>query len=413
VAHRNWAGNYVYRAGQVHEPRTLEQAQQIISRAPRVHILGSRHSFTSIADSAELVSLSALPRVWEIAADRRAVRVAGSVRYGQLAQDLAAAGLALANLASLPHISVAGAVQTATHGSGAGNRNLAGSVVAMHLLRTDGEIISVARGDPDFPGVVVGLGALGAVISLTLEVEPAYEVRQWVYEGLAWPVLAERLEEIMACGYSVSAFTLWGDDIHQLWVKRRADAPEAPPSLFGAASAGANRHPIPGLDPQNCTPQLGEIGPWFDRLPHFRMGFTPSSGAEIQSEFLVPRAQAVGAIEAVRGLAHLIRPLLQVSEIRTVASDGLWMSPQYDSDMVGIHFTWKRRQHEVERVLARIESALVPFGSRPHWGKLFLAEAADLRPLYPRLPDFRALQARLDPRGAFRNPWLERHVLAG
>jgi alditol oxidase len=165
------------------------------------------------------------------------------------------------------------------------------------------------------------------------------------------------------------------------------------------------------MDPVNCTAQLGRPGPWWDRLPHFRMGFTPSAGAEIQSEYHLPRRHALAAIEAVRGLAGAIAPLLYVSEIRTIAADGLWMSPHHERDSVALHFTWHREQQAVERVLESVEAALEPFAARPHWGKLFLSRAETIRARYERLDDFASLLERLDPRGAFRNAWLERHVI--
>ena len=198
-----------------------------------------------------------------------------------------------------------------------------------------------------------------------------------------------------------------------MWLKSRvSDEPEAERAeLFGARAATLDRHPILGIDPVNCTAQLGVPGPWSDRLAHFRMGFTPSNGDELQSEFFVSREQAVAAIATVRQLADTIRPLLQVCEIRTIASDDLWMSPQYGRDSVGLHFTWRPDQAAVLRVLALLEAALAPFGARPHWGKVFVAEATTIAPLYPRHADFARLVDRLDPRQAFRNAWLERHVL--
>jgi xylitol oxidase len=141
------------------------------------------------------------------------------------------------------------------------------------------------------------------------------------------------------------------------------------------------------------------------------MGFTPSSGDELQAEYLLPRRYAVEAIEAVRALADGVRPILQVSEIRTVAADRLWMSTAYGEDAVGIHFTWRPEPEAVGEMLVRVEAALAPFGARPHWGKLFSADAAALAPLYERIPDFVRLAERLDPRGAFRNPWLRARVL--
>jgi xylitol oxidase len=413
VNETNWAGNYAYRARAIHAPRSVDELRAFVRGASRLRVIGSRHSFTAIADSDELVTLDALPRAIAVAPDRRTVTVTGSVRYGELALELDRAGLALANLASLPHIGVAGAISTATHGSGDGNGNLARAVAALELMTSDGEVRRFARGDVDFDGMVVGLGAVGAILAVTLDVEPGYEVRQWVFDGLTWGALARHFEEVFAAGYSVSVFHRWGETTEQVWVKRRADDPRgAPPGdLFGAAAADRERHPIAGLDPVNCTPQLGSPGPWWDRLPHFRMGFTPSSGAEIQSEFLVSRAEAPAAIDALLGLRETLAPRTQVSEIRTVAADRLWMSPQYGQDTVGIHFTWVPDQAAVERALKQVEDALEPFGARPHWGKLFMGGAERIRRLYPRVDEFEALCGRLDPRGVFRNEWLEKRVL--
>ena len=347
---RNWAGNYAYRAGRLHRPSTLDEVRRIVAGAPRIRVLGSRHSFHGIADSAELLSLNSLPAGVSVDREAGTVSSAGSVRYGALAEALDAEGLALANLASLPHISVAGAVATATHGSGDGNGNLATAVAGLQLVTSGGDVVEARRGDADFDGLVVGLGALGAVTRITLDVEPAYEVRQRVFEGLAWDALYEHFDAITASGYSVSVFTRWGDTTDQVWVKTRG-APEDPrDELFGARAATSERHPIIELDPVNCTRQLGVPGPWFDRLPHFRMGFTPSAGDELQSEYIFARRHAVAAIEAVHALAGAVRPVLQVSEIRTIAADRLWMSPQYGQDSVAIHFTWKPDEHAVERV---------------------------------------------------------------
>ena len=409
----NWAGNYWYRAGNLHRPSSLDQVQEIIANAPSIGVLGSRHSFSDIADSSELVTLEGLPA--EIAFDHAAgtVSFSGGLRYGELAEILKAEGVALPNLASLPHISVAGAVATASHGSGDANGNLATSVTALEIVTSSGEIHVASKGDPDFGGLVVGLGGLGALTRLTLDVEPSYNVRQRVFERLGWDALFANFDQITSAGSSVSVFTRWSEVIDQVWVKSRVtDASETVrDDLYGAVPATVDRHPILGLDPVNCTPQLGAEGLWSDRMPHFRMGFTPSSGQELQSEYLVPRLDAIAAIQAVRALAHAVRPILQVSEIRTVAADGLWMSPQYGQDTIAIHFTWKPDPDAVERVLIDIEDALAPFDARPHWGKVFLADAASIARLYERLPDFIRLANRLDPRAAFRNPWLNSRVL--
>jgi alditol oxidase len=409
----NWAGNHTYQAAALHRPTTLDQVRELVAGAGRLRVLGSRHSFSDIADSAELLSLDGLPA--DVVVDHAAgtVSLAGGLRYGDLAEVLKAEGVALANLASLPHISVAGAVATATHGSGDANGNLATAVAGLELVTASGEVLTASRGDPDFDGLVVGLGALGAVTRVTLDVEPAYQVRQRTFQDLPWISLFERFDEVTSAGYSVSLFTRWTATVDQVWVKSRVteQPEEVRGDLLGAVPATADQHPILGIDPVNCTPQLGVPGPWSDRLPHFRMGFTPSSGEELQSEYHVPRRHAVPALQALLALGDRIRPVLQVSELRTVAADRLWMSPQHGQDTMAVHFTWLPDLAAVEPVLAAVETALDPFEARPHWGKLFLADAAAMARRYPRLPDFAGLAGRLDPRGVFINAWLRRHVL--
>jgi xylitol oxidase len=409
----NWAGSYSYRAKAIHRPGSIDELRRVVAATAKLRALGSRHSFSAIADGAELVSLERMPADVVLDGDRRTVSFGAQLSYGELANALAGQRLALANLASLPHICVAGAVATGTHGSGDRNGSLATAVAAVELVTADGEILALARGDRDFEGVVVGLGALGVLTRITLDVEPAYQVRQRVFEGLLWDELLEHFDAITASGYSVSIFTRWSEPSNRVWVKTRVNrSPEIiRDELFGARAADADRHVLEGLDPVNCTAQLGVPGPWAERLPHFRMGFTPSAGEEIQSEYLVARSHAVVAIGALREVADIVSPLLQVTEIRTVARDALWLSPQYAQDTVAIHFTWRREPQAVERTLVAVEEALAPFAPRPHWGKLFLADAATLADRYPRLADFADLASRLDPTRKFTNEWLEQHLL--
>lgn len=413
MALTNWAGNYTYKAGTLHSPSTLEQVQEIVASSRRLRALGTRHAFNDIADSAELLSLSGLPS--EVTVDHAAgtATVSAALSYGEVASALGREEVALANLASLPHISVAGAVSTATHGSGDANGNLATSVAAIEMVGADGALVAASRADADFNGLVVGLGAVGVLTRITLDVEPAYKVRQRVFEDLSWDALFEHFDAITSSGYSVSVLTVWGEQVGRVWVKNRVtQAPESiRHDLFGAVAAAADQHVISGLDAVNCTPQLGVPGLWSERLAHFRLGFTPSAGDELQSEYLVPRQHALPALAAVRAVAGTVRPLLQISEIRTIAADELWMSPQCGQATIGIHFTWKPQQRAVERALVEVEAALAPFDARPHWGKLFLADAGTISGRYRRFGDFSNLVARIDPTGKFRNEWLETHVL--
>jgi xylitol oxidase len=413
----NWAGNYAYSARRLHEPESIEQLQEIVRSIPRLRVLGSRHSFNDLADTTgDLVSLASLPRVLDIKRSADAVIIDGAVRYGDLCPALDAAGYALPNLASLPHISVAGACATSTHGSGDRLGSLATTVSGLELLSADGEqrTFSRDRDGDEFDGMVVSLGALGVVIALTLELQPAFRMRQDVYERLQLRPGLDHFDEITATAESVSLFTAWrAPEFDQVWLKRRVtdgEAFEPPPTFFGATLATRQRHPIDGMPAEACTPQLGVPGPWHERLPHFRMEATPSAGHELQSEYQVPRHFAVGALEALEPLRERIGPLVQVSEIRTIAADELWLSPSFGRESVAIHFTWLPDWDAVARLLAVIEEALAPFEPRPHWGKLFTIPPDELGPRYQMLPEFGALMARLDPDGKFRNAFVDRYV---
>ncbi|GIE81471.1 putative xylitol oxidase [Actinoplanes philippinensis] len=402
----NWAGNIGFEARRLVRPRSLDELREVVTGAGRARVLGSGHSFNRLADTdGDLISLAELPRTVEIAADRATVRVDGGIRYGELATRLAAEGLALHNMASLPHISVAGAVATGTHGSGVRNGNLATAVAGLEILRADGSVTTLDRSDADLAGAVVGLGALGVVTALTLDVVPAFELRQYVYEDLPEASLHEHLDEILSAGYSVSLFTRWSSaGIDQVWLKR---AEPVSGDFFSARPADGPRHPVPGMPAVNCTEQGGTPGPWHARLPHFRMEFTPSSGEELQSEWHLPRSAALSAITAVSGLRERVAAVLQVCEVRTIAADDLWLSPHHERDSLALHFTWIADTEAVLPVVADLEKALAPLGARPHWGKVFTTSPADLRAAYPRFDDFAALVARFDPQGTFRNPWLD------
>ncbi|HEV7950726.1 MAG TPA: D-arabinono-1,4-lactone oxidase [Glaciihabitans sp.] len=406
----NWAQNYHYAAQSILRPTSAQQLRDIIARGTPVRALGSRHSFTDIADTVgDLVSLEDWEGQTAVDAELRQVSVAAGIRYGHLASALHDEGWAIHNMASLPHISVAGAVSTATHGSGDNNGNLATAVAAVEFVNGLGELITLRRGEPDFSGAVVALGALGILTRVVLDIEPTFDVRQDVYTDLRWDDALNHFDAVTSSAYSVSMFTNWlGETIGTTWLKSRMDAPEPPVTLLGAPRAATEVHMLPGNDPINTTPQLGVSGPWSERLAHFRLEFTPSNGNELQSEYLVPRANIRAALEGLRDIGERIEPLLMITELRTMAKDDLWLSGAYNTDAVGIHFTWKMDEPAVRALLPDIEAILLPLGARPHWGKVFTASAVDLAGVYPRLDDFRELVARHDPNGLFRNAFLER-----
>jgi alditol oxidase len=414
----NWAGNHAYIARSLHEPASVDELQELVHAGRSLRVLGSRHSFNDIADtSGDLISLVRLPRVFELDRAAGTLTVDGGVRYGELCGPLHAAGFALHNLASLPHISVAGACATATHGSGDRNGNLATAVTVLELVTADGQLVGFSRAtDPAvFDGMVVGLGALGIVTKITLQLQPTFEVRQDLYEDLPLHAVVDHFDEITALADSVSLFTEWrGPVFEEVWLKRRVGTGPAfdpPPTLHGATRATVPIHPIRRMPADACTEQLGVPGPWHERLPHFRMDHMPSAGAELQTEYLMPRRHAVEALVAVEGLRERIAPLLQVSEVRTVAADDLWMSTAAGRDSVALHFTWQPDWPNVRELLPALEAVLAPFDPRPHWGKLSTMDPHAIRASYPRLPEFTALVDRLDPDGTFQNDYVRRVVL--
>jgi xylitol oxidase len=431
---KNWAANLTYSSARIERPRTLAELAGIVAGEPRVRALGSRHSFGDVADTTGVhVQLDLLddgrPPL-EVDPDTGVASVRAGLRYGEVAADLHAQGRALTAMASLPHISVAGAVATGTHGSGDGTRSLAGDVVGVELMTASGEVLTLRHGDADFPGSVVALGALGVVTRVELATVPTFDVRQDVFTSLPWDALIENLDAVLGSAYSVSVFTSWYEpDVRMVWCKSRVGIPTGNPEVepvetgastsgafalltgLGAAPATRPMHPLPNVAAVACTEQGGVPGPWFERLPHFRLDFTPSLGEELQSEYLLPRAAGPDAVRAVKALGDRIGPLLLTSEIRTVAGDDQWLSTTPE-DSLALHFTWQQDWPAVRAVLPELEAALLPLGARPHWGKLFTVPVADLPGLYPKFGDFADLAARLDPEGRFRGGYVEA-LLAG
>lgn len=414
----NWAGNLRYSTRNLNTPGDSNSLGQLIRKTDNVKVLGTRHSFNTIADSEHRqVSLEDLDATIQLDKAQETVTVGGGVQYGVLARKLHERGFALDNLASLPHISVAGACATATHGSGDKNGNLSTAVTAMEMMKADGELLVLdeVQNPEEFTAAAVHLGALGIVTRITLKIQPTFTVRQYVYENLSLEQLGANFDAVFSSGYSVSLFTDWQERrFNQLWIKRRdggGDVEEMPAKIFGASAATTHLHPIKEISALNCTEQMGIPGPWHERLPHFKIDFTPSSGKELQSEYFVPRERAVEALAAIFSLGEAIFPHLLISEIRSIRKDSLWLSPAYLRDSIAIHFTWKQDWENVQKLLPVIENKLRPFGVRPHWGKLFTLEPAHLQEQYERMEDFSVLMKKMDPQGKFVNDFLKKNLL--
>ena len=409
---KNWAGNVVFGATRKVLPHTLAEVQELVASSEHIRAVGAAHSFSSIADTTGVhINLANLDTDLCISPDRSFVTVAAGTKYGELAILLDRAGLALHNMASLPHISVGGAIATGTHGSGDLNGNLATAVVSLQIVTANGKVVELSpdsNGDA-FKGAVVSLGAMGIVTRVGLRVQPAYSVSQVVFAGMDCDSLFANFEEIFSSSYSVSAFTKWqeGPDC-QLFLKQRNETNErwVALELMGALRRKIRVHPLPEHSADCCTEQLGIPGPWHERLPHFRLDFTPSFGDELQTEYLVPRSSAVEALRRVKALRDTIGPLLQVSEIRTIAADDLWLSGSYGRDSVGIHFTW-HNDSAVLGVLPLLDAALYPLGARPHWGKLFTMAPTQIAKTYPQFTAFTEMVRHWDPTGKFTNSVFE------
>lgn len=404
----NWAGNLTFGAARWHRPRGIDELRRLVANSERIRAVGSGHSFSTVADTrGDLVRLDGLPPTIELDWDASAVTVSAGLRYADVIFALERAGFALANLASLPHISIAGSVATGTHGSGDTQRCLAASVRALQLIGPEGDLVELSRdADPDlFPGSVVALGALGIVTRLTLDIEPSYEMAQRVRVAVPLDEIAAHFDAVSGAAHSVSVFTDWGGDEAQVWLKRRTDRPDS--GWSGGRPAEQPMNPVPGMPPEFSTQQLDVPGPWCERLPHFRPELTPGAGEELQSEYYLPRAAAPAAIAALRGLGQRLAPALHIAEVRTVLADDLWLSPAHGRDSVTFHFTWVKDLARIRPLIAEVEDALMPLGARPHWGKLTALAPRDMAALYEQIGAFAQLARKFDPSGTFRNDFTD------
>jgi xylitol oxidase len=408
---QNWSKNIDFNDRQYFQPGSLAELQELVRTHPKIRARGSAHSFNEIANTSSYsINLLKMPKVIEVNSDSKSVKVSAGLTYGELAPELHKQGWALNNLASLPHISIAGSVSTGTHGSGIKNQNLANQVHSLDIVTAEGELRHIDRANPAFNALVVGLGLGGIVYQYELKIEPTFEVRQVIYPDIPLDVLQRSFDQIMGSAYSVSYFTDWSSaKVGNLWCKFR-ESEVIPESIAGRNKADKKFHPIPSVDPVACTEQLGVPGHWHDRLSHFKLDFTPSVGEEIQTEFFVDRKDAAAAIEAVSQLGSEITPLLWITELRTFAADNLWLSGAFERDCLAIHFTWKKLD-AIYPVIEKVEEALRPINYRPHWGKVFTADATYLKSVYPKIGEFQALVQALDPAKKFENTFTRTFLL--
>lgn len=406
---KNWAGNIEFQDDKTLAPKSIAEIQNIVLTNPKVRARGSAHCFNTIADTKYVaLVLDQMPKEIIIDKEKKSVTVSAGLKYGEVAEELHKNGWALHNLASLPHISIAGAIATGTHGSGANNGSLATAVKSFDIVLADGSLRNVNSSEGDlYYGGVIALGLVGIVVRMELEIRPTYNLGQNVYLGMKRDNFRDNFDAIMGSGYSVSYVTTWQQEIAgEVWVKF-LEGRTPPEVLFGSHCATEKLHLLKHHSPEPCNDQLGIIGPWHLRLPHFKMEFTPSSGSELQSEFFVNKDHAKSALLELEAIADQISIPLLGSEIRTIASDNFWMSPQYKSDNVALHFTWKQVPETFEAV-KEIEKILKPFDYRPHLGKIFTATPSYISSVFPKFKDFQELICQIDPSNKFGNEMTER-----
>ena len=406
---KNWSGNIEYRPAEIARPESISELQKVVADSRKVRAYGSGHSFNTLADTdGTLIAFSVFDKNIEIDSSKMLVRVPAGVRYGEVAPKLHANGFALRNMGSLPHITVVGATSTGTHGSGVGNKNLSGSIAEIELITATGDAITLDQSE--LPAARVALGSIGIIHHLTLDIVPTYDVAQTVYFDLPFVQLISNLDAILSAGYSVSVLSMWGDEfVDQVWVKSKIGTNPVltQNEWFGAKLATRKSNPIREADSAAATEQFGLPGPWFERLPHFKLDFTPSFGEELQTEYFIDRKDAPAALNAIYKFREELSELIMVCEMRTVAQDENWLSEAYGRETFVFHFTWRPNIPAVEKLLLKIEASLEPFKARPHWGKVFTNNAFDFSSLYPKFNSFLTYRGTYDPSRKFVNKLLE------
>lgn len=398
----NWATNIEFHDSQTLHPRSIDELAGIVKSNKKVRVRGSGHCFNTIADSYEtVVVLDQLQHENRIDHSTLTANIGAGLNYAQIAEFLQPQGFALHNLASLPHISLAGAISTGTHGSGIKNGALHTALKSITIMRPNGEVTTLTKDrHSEFEATVVGLGVTGIFLSSEVEIQPSFEIYQSVYGEMPHQHFQENLIEILSGAYSVSYFTTWSDlEIGDVWFKSKNPTPS---EYFGVKERDVKAHPIFGEDPESTTEQFGVPGPWHLRLPHFRIDAKPSAGNELQSEFFVASENAPAAFAAIKKISPAFRHQLLVTEIRSIAADEHWLSPAYQRETIAFHCTWKNHA-EVPSLVALIEEALQPFSFRPHMGKLFNVGFDHLRQVIPQFDSFLEFVRNFDPENKFGN----------
>jgi L-gulonolactone oxidase len=423
---RNWTGDQACRPAAVAVPANREDlAAAIVAAADagrKVSVAGSGHSFTEAAlTDGTLIHLGALSGVLEADAASGLVKVGGGTVLGDLGEELARLGLAMENLGDIDRQTIAGAISTGTHGTGARLRNLSAQVEAIELVLGDGSVRELsAAAEPELLRAArVGLGALGAISAITLRCVPAFTLRR-VDEPLPREQVLEEFEQLAAAHDHFELFTFPYSDLALVLERDRTGEPPRPRGRAAAflndvvlenwalealsASGRALPAAIPALS--RLAGRLASGGTTVDRSDRVfvnerRVRFT-------EMEYALPRQHGP---EAARRVIEWVRshryPVFFPIEMRVSAGDDALLSPAHerDSAYVAVH---QYRGMEWRPYFEAVEEIMSSYGGRPHWGKRHFQTAATLAPLYPRWADFAAARDELDPGRVFANEYAQR-----
>ncbi|KAI1700754.1 FAD binding domain-containing protein [Ditylenchus destructor] len=381
ICQHNWGCNFRFSTLNIQYPTSVEEVQQIVKNAKKLRVVGTRHSFSKIADSPDtMLSTLALKNIISFDSSVPSITVQAGITYTDLNPYLQYLGYALPNLASLAEISVGGAAQTGVHGSGASHGCLATQIRSLEIVLANGTVADYGPNDPELKAIAVGLGAFGVITQVELEVEKTFNLTNYVFVKI-W----ERSDSNSEVG--------------------------SLKTLYGATRSYDQVTPIDAL-PATYIMDQGKEQPWYYGLVDYHLGLSGFDGSEIQTEYFLPYENAVPALQAVSNFSDLIASRVYTMLVRTIKGDDLWMSESYNETTVAIHFTWKNNMTALMEVLPQIEQAILPYGARPHWGKVFVQGPKTYLHRYPKLDEWKQLAEKLDPTHKFRNQFIEDTVFA-
>uniref|UniRef100_A0A915D0Y3 FAD-binding PCMH-type domain-containing protein n=1 Tax=Ditylenchus dipsaci TaxID=166011 RepID=A0A915D0Y3_9BILA len=417
----NWGGNFNFSTQDIKYPTTTAGVQQLVKECKgKIRPVGTRHSFSEIANTNDtLICLVHMNLILSVDPSVPSVTVQAGITYTDLIPFLQSIGLAIPMMASLGEISIAGAINTAVHGSGAGIGNLATQVLGLQMVLADGSVVQYSKGqnDTELAAATVGLGALGIVTQVTLQAQPTYNLAINVFENMDMSVLDTQLYNITHSGYAINMWSTFGTPgvLDQVWITTKVDSNGVNAygnvsQLYGAPAATAQSSPIAALPPTYVVPQMGIVGPYYERLTDYDLGLSGQEGQQTQSEYYVDFDDFVPALKALQTLSAEINAVVYVALFRITEKDELWMSPQYKKTTMAIHFSWQPKLDQVMALLPKIEAALAPFNPIPHWGKLYTLKPEQYLPLLPKYPEWREQVELHDPTHKFRNKWLEENI---